>query len=234
MGINSITYNNINSRTYGVYISGTGVFDAPARDREVVSVPGRNGDIIRDFGRYQNIEIAYPAFIVHDFAENIRDFANALLEPVDYVRIEDTYHPDEYRMGILAEGMKVDPVAWLAAGRFELVFNCRPERFLKSGEVAVEYTTSGSITNPTRMAAKPLIRVYGSGNITINGTPIIIASHSLSYIDIDCDLQEAFCGNVNANMYVSLDEFPKLDSGANSVVLGGVTSIKLTPRWWQL
>lgn len=234
MGINSITYNNINSRTYGVYISGTGVFDAPARDREVVSVPGRNGDIIRDFGRYQNIEIAYPAFIVHSFASNIRDFANALLEPVDYVRIEDTYHPDEYRMGILAAGMSVDPVAWLVAGRFEIVFNCRPERFLKSGEVAVEYTTSGSITNPTRMAAKPLIRVYGSGDIEINGTPITIGSHSLAYIDIDCDLQEAFCGNANANRYISLDEFPTLASGANSVVLDGVTSIELTPRWWQL
>ena len=234
MKIGKITYNGTASDSFGLIVAGAGSFDAAEPDMTAYSVPGRNGDIIRDFGRYQNIEIAYPAFIVHDFAENIRDFANALLEPVDYVRIEDTYHPDEYRMGILAAGMSVDPVAWLAAGRFEIVFNCRPERFLKNGETAVEYTTSGSITNPTRMAAKPLIRVYGSGNININGTPIIIASHSLSYIDIDCDLQEAFCGNVNANMYISLDEFPKLDSGANSVVLGGVTSIKLTPRWWQL
>ena len=234
MGINTLTFNNVNSKTYGVYISGTGVFNAPARDREFVQVPGRNGDIILDKGRYQNIEITYPAFIVRNFAANIRTWCNKLLEPTEYVRLEDTYHPDEFRMAVLAQGMEVDPVAWLAAGSFDLRFNCRPERFLKSGETATEFIQSGSISNPTDMPSKPLIRVYGSGSITVNGTAITIASHLLSYIDIDCDLQEAYCGSVNANQYISASEFPKLDSGANSVVLSSVTKVEITPRWWQL
>ena len=234
MGINTLTFNNVNSKTYGVYISGTGVFNAPARDREFVQVPGRNGDIILDRGRYQNIEITYPAFIVRDFATNIRTWCNKLLEPIDYVRLEDTYHPNEFRLAVLAQGMEVDPVAWLAAGSFDLRFNCRPERFLKSGETATEFTQSGTITNPTDMTSKPLIRVYGAGTITVNGTAITIASHLLSYIDIDCDLQEAYCGTTNANQYISASEFPKLDSGSNSVVLSGVTKVEITPRWWQL
>lgn len=234
MGINTLTFNNVNSKTYGVYISGTGVFNAPARDREFVQVPGRNGDIILDHGRYQNIEITYPAFIVRDFASNIRQWCNKLLEPTDYVRLEDTYHPDEFRLAVLSQGMEVDPVAWLAAGSFDLRFNCRPERFLKSGETATTFTANGSISNPTDMPSKPLIRVTGAGTITVNGTAIEIASHSLSYIDIDCDLQEAFCGSTNANQYISLSEFPKLDSGANSVALTGVTKVEITPRWWRL
>lgn len=234
MGINTLTFNNVNSKTYGVYISGTGVFDAPARDREYIQVPGRNGDIIIDHGRYQNIEVIYPAFIVRNFASNIRTWCNKLLEPIDYVRLEDTYHPDEFRLAVLSQGMQVDPVAWLAAGSFDLVFNCRPERFLKSGETATTFTASGSISNPTDMPAKPLIRVYGSGSFTVNGTTITVASNTLGYIDIDCDLQEAFCGSVNANQYISASEFPVLDSGANSVALNGVTKVEITPRWWQL
>lgn len=234
MGINTLTFNNVNSNTYGVYISGTGVFNAPARDREFVQVPGRNGDIILDHGRYQNIEITYPAFIVRNFAANIRTWCNKLLEPTEYVRLEDTYHPDEFRLAVLSQGMQVDPVAWLAAGSFDLTFNCRPERFLKSGENATTFLVSGSISNPTEMPAKPLIRVYGSGSFTVNGTTITVASHSLAYIDIDCDLQEAFCGSVNANQYISASEFPVLDSGANSVALNGVTKVEITPRWWQL
>lgn len=234
MGINTLTFNNVNSKTYGVYISGTGVFNAPARDREFVQVPGRNGDIILDHGRYQNIEITYPAFIVRDFASNIRQWCNKLLEPTDYVRLEDTYHPDEFRLAVLSQGMEVDPVAWLAAGSFDLRFNCRPERFLKSGETATPFTANGSISNPTDMPSKPLIRVYGYGSLTVNGTAITIASHTLSYIDIDCDLQEAYCGTTNANQYITALEFPMLDSGANSVALSGVTKVEITPRWWQL
>ena len=234
MGINTLTFNNVNSKTYGVYISGTGVFNAPARDREFVQVPGRNGDIILDHGRYQNIEITYPAFIVRDFASNLRTWCNKILEPIDYVRLEDTYHPDEFRLAVLAQDLEVDPVAWLAAGSFDLRFNCRPERFLKSGETATTFTAGGSISNPTDMPSKPLIRVYGAGSLTVNGTTITVASHLLSYIDIDCDIQEAFCGAVNANMYITLNAFPTLRSGSNIIVLNGVTKVEITPRWWQL
>ena len=234
MGINTLTFNNVISKTYGVYISGTGVFNAPARDREFVQVPGRNGDIILDKGRYQNIEVTYPAFIVRDFATNIRTWCNKLLEPTDYVRLEDTYHPNEFRLAVLAQGMEVDPVAWLAAGSFDLRFNCRPERFLKSGETATTFTANGTITNPTYMTSNPLIRVYGFGSITIGSTPIFITQNSLEYIDIDCDLQEAYYGNTNANMYVSGPRFPVLTSGENAVTLTGVTKIEIIPRWWQL
>ena len=175
---NSLIFGGVDSANYGIYITGEAVYNAPERAVEMVTVPGRNGAIAIDQGRWENIEVEYPAGCFGDneldFADRISAFRNAVLSQIGYQRLTDTYHPDEYRMGILAAGMSVDPVAWLAAGRFEIVFNCRPERFLKSGELAVEYTTSGSITNPTRMVAKPLIRVYGAGKIVVNGTQIIM------------------------------------------------------------
>jgi phage-related protein len=153
----------------------------------MIEVPGKNGDIIIDHGRYRNIEITYPAFIVKDFKANLTAWANKLLEPLNYVRLSDTYHQDEFRIAVLSQGMVVDPVRWLAAGSFDIVFNCRPERFLTNGEVVMSFNASGNITNATDMPSRPLIRVYGDGSITVNGTEIEIAPHSYTYANITED-----------------------------------------------
>ena len=68
MGLNPspfeyLTFNGKNSAEFGVWISGGGTYNAPARDVEMVSVPGRNGDISYDNGRFQNVAVTYPAFI---------------------------------------------------------------------------------------------------------------------------------------------------------------------------
>ena len=154
------------------------------------------------------------------------------------MRLEDTYHPDEFRLAVLADDMEVDPVAWLAAGSFDLRFNCRPERFLKSGENRWDIAQAGVVYNPTIMPSKPMLRVYGYGTITVNGTTITILEHSLSYIDIDCDLQEAYYGTTNANQYISCTEFPVIDPGTNQVstnfINTGMQKLEIIPRTWQL
>ena len=43
------------SGTYGVYITGEAVYNAPARDVEMVTIPGRNGQLALDKGRFENI-----------------------------------------------------------------------------------------------------------------------------------------------------------------------------------
>ena len=45
---NYITYSGKSSADYGVWVSGGGTFDAPSRDVQTVSVPGRNGDLTFD------------------------------------------------------------------------------------------------------------------------------------------------------------------------------------------
>ena len=60
---NTLQFGDIKSEEYGVYISGPGVYDAPARVYKSVSVPGRNGDLIISGDNYKNINVKYPAFI---------------------------------------------------------------------------------------------------------------------------------------------------------------------------
>ena len=48
-----IIFGGVDSSDYGIYISGTGTYNAPERAVEFVTVPGRNGAIAMDQGRYE-------------------------------------------------------------------------------------------------------------------------------------------------------------------------------------
>ena len=153
---NSLTFDGENSLDYGVYITGEAVYNAPERAVEMISIPGRNGAIALDQGRFENIEVTYPAGTFGDdqpeFASKIRAFRNALASRFNYVKLTDSYHPDEYRLGLYKSGLTTTPVQRSKAGEFPIVFNCKPQRFLTSGETEVDgnawsnvQTGSGSI-----------------------------------------------------------------------------------------
>lgn len=185
---NSLTYGGINSADYGIYISGEGVYNAPERAVELVSVPGHNGAIAIDQGHWENIEVTYPAGVFGsdktDFATAISSFRNAILSQKGYQRLSDTYHPDEYREGLYISGLEVDPVRMTTAGEFDLVFNCKPQRFLTAGESEQSISSGGTITNPTAYDASPLIEVEGYGAIEVNGFDIEITNETFGTVEL--------------------------------------------------
>lgn len=189
MGLkNGLIFGGINSLDYGIYISGEAVFNAPSRKVDLIQIPGRNGDFALDHGRFENIEVSYPAGTFGDnqtdFREKLSDFRNAILSQVGYQRLTDTYHPDEYRMGVYASGLEVDPVHYNTAGEFVLTFNCKPQRWTTSGETAVAITSGDDITNPTLFDAEPLLAVKGYGGISFNGYTIDLENAVIGDIDI--------------------------------------------------
>lgn len=127
------------SRDFGVYISGQGTFSAPEKAYEFYGVPGRNGAILGNDHRLENIEVTYQCFIYNDFNKNIADFRTFLLSLNGYQRLEDSYHPDEYRMAVYAGPFEPEVTAMNNAGSFELIFNCKPQRYLTSGETVYTF-----------------------------------------------------------------------------------------------
>lgn len=233
--INFIVFNGKKLKDYGVFISGEAVFNAPKRSTTSVTVPGRNGALTLDNGRYENIPLKYPAFIVRSFKDRVSELRNFVLTQSGYQRLEDTYHPDEYRLARWSTDFSVKPDEELLAGEFDLNFDCYPQRFLKSGENAIEITSATTIINEQMTTALPLIRAYGTGTFTINGVTVQITSAS-SYTDIDCDLQECFKDTLatNCNGNVVLTTFPELKPGENTISMSGITKLEITPRWWRL
>lgn len=185
---NYLIFGGVNSADYGIYITGSGVYNAPKRAVENIVVPGRNGLLTIDQGRYENITVEYPAFAFgktrEEFQQKITAFRNAIMPQIGYQRLEDTYHPDEYRMALYAEGLNVDVKPYGSSGKFTLSFNCKPQRFLRDGEHTVAKANGEKIINPTPYESSPMLEVEGYGTIGFNGYEINIENGTLGEVTL--------------------------------------------------
>ena len=181
----SLTFDGTSSKTYGVYITGEAVFNAPERNVEMIDIPGRNGAYALDHGNFNNIEVTYPAGIFADneadFAQAISDFRNFLCSKKGYCRLEDDYNTGEYREAVYKSGLEVTP-ALLKAGEFNITFDCKPQRFLTSGETAVAVANNGTLTNPTLFESKPILQLWGYGEFAVNGEELEIINQLVGQV----------------------------------------------------
>lgn len=187
--IKGFIFDGINSHLYGLGITGKDVYNSAERDVEVIQIPGRNGDLIRDKKRFNNIDVTYEAGAYDntqpDFAQKLAELRNALASRVGYKRLEDEYNIEEYRMGYYKGQFETEPTSYQRAGEFDITFSCLPQRFLKSGENEVAITSGGSIVNPTEFESKPLLMVKGYGYIDLNGQDIGLSnSIPLGYVTV--------------------------------------------------
>lgn len=220
---------------FGALVYQGNIYASAQRDYETINVPGRNGALLIDRGGYANVtrrwDVIFSGANVAGNAARLRSF---LTTRTGYRRIEDTLHPDEYYLGFFRGGLDSDiPVVRYA--RYPLEFDCKPQRFLKAGETAAVLTSAGVLVNPEPTTALPLIRVYGSGTVTVGGTAFAVAANDNDYVDLDSEVEDAYCGGVNCNALVTLTDFPTLAQGETEITLGaGVTRLEIKPRWWRL
>lgn len=259
MEVNSITFNGVNSLDYGLYVSGNATFSSAEKDYSKVSVPGRDGDLLISNNRYKNVNVQYPAVIFKDLEENTMKVRNWLMSTNGYCRLEDTYHPDEYRLGVFS-GPVDFATALFEVGTTTLRFDCKPQRWLKSGEQVHSYNNPDNcsvvqhLNNPTMFPSKPLIRVYYGDDFPYDatieiGTGILVVAKpkgeeyettSNDYIDIDCELMDCYTGTINRNDLVTVGRWPTLTPGTNGITFptqldeGGLSKVEIIPRWWIL
>ena len=217
-------FNGKSCREFGIYVSGSGTFNAPELDVTSYEIPGRNGDLVISNNRYKNIQVVYAA--------KARAW---LLKPEGYCRLSDDYNPHEFRLARFVGPIDFDMRFMNRGGECALAFDCKPQRFLFSGEEKREFEEPSTIWNETAFDAKPLITVYGSGagQITIGDTTVSFSDIS-DYVTLDCDIQDAYKGIQNKNSTMT-GSFPVLHPGENLVTFsGGVTKIEIIPRWWSL
>lgn len=132
-------FNGRNSLEFGIHIYSPQILNTPKKKREIIEVSGRNGDIIIEDGSYENVEITFKdCFIIEYFAENFKAFKDFVCSQKGYKRLEVSWLPDEYRMAMFDGNITPVIKDFDGFGKFDLVFICKPQRFLKSGEIPVE------------------------------------------------------------------------------------------------
>ena len=234
MGV--IIFNNKSSADCRIQVAHPPGYAYPERDYTITHIPGRNGDIIQDNGCYKNVERTYEvSFDVPN--EDFATYANAvsawLHSTTGYARLEDSYEPNYYRMATYQESNIFENL-YNQAGTATIVFECKPQRFLKTGDNIITIQNSLTIINPTGFEAYPSFKVTGtSGVLTVNGNSITFSSID-DFVMLDCELQDAYKENINKNSTIS-GTFPVLKTGSNTISwTGGISSVTMKPRWWTI
>lgn len=213
------TYDGESSRNYDVYLTGDGVFNAPERAVEMVEIPGRNGNYALDQGKFNNISVTYKAGIVDysesNFADKVSAVRNWLCSKVGYKRLSDDYNPNEYRMAVFKSGVNIEHED-LRTGTFEITFECKPQRWLTSGETAVAVSSGDTITNPTLYGAKPLLKIVGYGDLLFNNYKINVSqANTLGYYKV--------MENVNLTPHIPIHIDSALTNTGDTINLNNAT-----------
>lgn len=254
----TLTFNGTRSSYYGVWISGEGAFDAPARSRTLLTVPGRDGNLILDNGRFENITITYPAMFT-GLAESASPYGGQplwyvlpeikrwLMSPTGYVILTDDYNANSYRKAVFSGGLDVEPTAWAQKAKFDLTFNAMPQRWLNGGDTYIPITLEDLNLSETGLVSKPLIRctVAGTGYVRItnrDSTSGTVYSNTITMtgindtVIVDCDRQMVY-SEATETVYTSQisGSYPVIGRYRWRVYAGGdVSSVEVAPMWWVL
>ena len=224
------------SSGFDAWIARSNAWDGATHDDSSIEVPGRNGALVYSNDRWHNFELTVSCYMPHRMQTNVDALRAYLSSKHDkYYRYEEALKPDEFRLA-----RYVGPFTLTASDRvgaaFDVVFDCKPQRFLKLGEIPVSYSASGLILNPTDYDAKPLIHCVGqSGTVTVGGVTVAV-SGCASYADIDCELMEVYEGSTSRNGTTTLNNgaFPVIKPGEWVVSFTGFSRVDITPRWWRI
>ena len=101
-------------------------------------------------------------------------------------------------------------------------------------------TAAGSIFNHTVTPSLPRLKVYGTGNITLNFNGVLfVMAGVVGHIVLDSELGIAYNESsailLNENSKVFTRKYPELVPGTNAISwTGTVTKVEIEPRWRTL
>lgn len=228
---NYFTFDGVESTIFNTYVANSNMFDSPKENVESIQIAGSNRIVHLSNGTFAPFELEVECYIPRSMKNYIDGIRNYLQFAKKSVKYYESLRPNEYRIASYVRAFEVKASDRQGAA-FNLIFECRPERFLTSGDETTTLTASGSITNPTNFSSKPLLKVYGTGKFTIGTYELEITSAD-EYTMIDCDSMQCYKGDVNCNKNV-VGNLPVLVPGDNAITLDGITQIDIVPRWWTV
>ena len=160
----TIIFNGTSSEAFGLIVEQLPPSVHAPRRGDLISIPGRNGVIVREDGSFETYQQEYKISFSEaaqgiDPYETARDIAVWLLGTPGFHRLEDGFEPDYFRMARYSGEFNVDTML-MEYGKATLTFDVQPQRYLKSGETPLTFTggSMSSIVNPTQFEARPLLK----------------------------------------------------------------------------
>lgn len=239
-------------------------FVTPERDVEFVEVPGKDGAIVFDNGRYKNIKISIDVIFMPQpqlgemiAARAFFDLLGRLAQKTGYQKLYLPYRTDAYRLAVYRGSSNGKPSPWYDSATVTLNFECKPYWYMDSGDEVTEHTYAPgddqfTLYNPTQFYSKPLIRVYGNGVLSLvtgGQTRALVNTFGIDttqvpYVDIDSEAMTVSyngtsMGN-NAIIYTGKRMPGVVERGfpllpPGTFILEHTQSkVEITPRWAAL
>ncbi len=219
-------FNDVNSKDRGVIVNNLPPISKPERSFEEINVPGRNGNLYIDNKCYNSFQYEITCTLMPGC--NIRtivQWLNGLGKLTICTELDKFYNV------VIKNQIDFEQV-YRVCNEFTIIFDVNPIAYsVREKELTLTNNTQFIIKEST-YEIKPYLKISGSGNITltINNKSVVLKSIQ-EYIELDCELEEAFKENENCNSKVECDEFPILIPGQNSISwIGTVSSIQIRYR----
>ena len=226
----------IDARSAGIQLQAPIEFSEAVPVVEAQTIPGRNGDLIWETGSYENRGASASCFCLQkDVEKAVSSAGRFLMGKKGYRRLETSDDPDHYWMARVENSPRIEQRLRMLAP-FEIGFDCKPQRFVKSGENPVVFTTNSSLFNQYGQIALPFITLYGqgAGRLTI-GDCVVEVKTLNGVLYLDSDTQNAYNDSGNQNLNINAPVFPVLADGEMPIAFsGGIERVEIIPRWWEL
>lgn len=226
----------VDAFSVGIHLQKPVSFSEAVPISDVQTIPGRNGDLIFETGSYENRSGSASCFCLQEDVEKaVSSAGRFLMGKNGYRRLETSDDPDHYWMARVENSPQI-AMRLSTLAPFEIGFDCKPQRFLKSGENSISFDGNGTIENVYGQNSMPLITVYGDGDgvLTIGNYTVSIESMD-GVLYLDSETQNAYNNDGNQNAKINAPVFPIIEPGNNVVSFqGGITSIEIIPRWWEI
>lgn len=259
----SFIFDRRDSRSFGLIVEGKRILNGAEPEVEEYKPPGRNGSVFRFTGRRENVEVSYDTFLKAPGRSRLQPWATEvkqwlLAKPGEYLRLEDTWDPEHFRLAAYVTGMELENPTPVTT-RQTAVFSCLPYRYRKSGEIPAAVAmapVTGAVQgklilyNTTGYPSEPLLR-FG----LMKGNLVPTVSIHIDYADgtvyegylsnlgqeqdsavLDCTEQTVLFADGSTNHFNEIDRFPVLKPGENKITLTGerLLSAEIVPRWMEL
>lgn len=122
----------------GLYVDSIESYGTPKKSYTFHEVLGRNGSLAVDDHRFEDHEETFNCYIRQDFVPNFRTVQAFFNSLKGYQRLERSNEPDYFEMGLYEGEISPRPTQLLQGGAFPFRLRLHPEKWLKSGETAVD------------------------------------------------------------------------------------------------
>ena len=230
------TYKGKTSKEMGLRVLNDLEFVSPVRDVDLIQVPGRDGDLIMDNGRFNSVVRSVPCILEvenSDIETRINEINNWLATDVNFHDFEWKDN-SEFKYLAKVEDSVVSSRLLSRLGNTTIDFRLHPIKYLKSSLVPRVVASGEMVVNPFTIPAKPILEIRGVGDITvsINQQELVLRGIGNGGCIVDTESQTITDLTGTRTLFEFMySGFPVLAPGNNVITFGtNVESILVTPR----